>query len=220
MKDDRQKYMPDVEKVLREHDPATFDERQRKALTRAYQAGLIDRLTPQPDGRVSAPSPWATAGAEAAAGEIDKAALPSAMAPDATAPVEERPVTKRVGPVEAMKRRWPQSWKLVLGFALVGLSMAPLSWWAGRSKGVQPAAAGSTGAGVTTMSAATGAVPEDSAPLMEVAAPQVATPPSASASVAPPAPASTVADAGVASPRRPPVHPPASPRPIATDILP
>jgi hypothetical protein len=119
MKHDRSKYMPDVGKVLQETDPATFDERQRKALEKVREAGLIERLTPEPAARVSAPSPWAAKGdsADGASAEIDKAALPSAMGPVATR-AEEPQVTTVAKPKTAV-RRWPVSWKVMAGGALL-----------------------------------------------------------------------------------------------------
>src|SRR5262245_25022036 len=104
MKDDLNKYDPDVRKVLAESTPERIKERWRKAVEKLVDAGLIDRVTPPPEGhpeaeppegatpgadtRASAPSPWAAG----AGSEIDKGELPSAMAP--AAPPEERPVTK------------------------------------------------------------------------------------------------------------------------------
>ena len=89
MKNDRPKYMPDVAKVLRENEPTAFAERERNALAKLREEGIIERFTPAPGARVSAPSPWAKDGADGAGAAIDKAELPSAMAPA----VEERPVT-------------------------------------------------------------------------------------------------------------------------------
>jgi cytoskeletal protein RodZ len=82
---------PDVDRILEEYDPATFEQRQRKALAKVHEAGLIERLTPEPAGR-----PGARA---------------SAMGP--AAPAEERPVTKPARP--AARRRWPATWVVVLG---------------------------------------------------------------------------------------------------------
>jgi hypothetical protein len=107
MNNDRPKYVPDVAKVLRDNEPAAFDERERQALTKLRQEGLIDRLTPEPASRVSAPSPWGKKGASA---EIDAAALPSAMMPAA----DVQPVTKPVA-ARGEKRRWPGTWIVVGG---------------------------------------------------------------------------------------------------------
>src|SRR5262249_8124773 len=63
-------------------------------------------------------------------GEVDKAELPSALMPagaGAGAPAEERPVTKGVGPVQAMRQQWSQSWKLVGAAALVALGAPVLA---------------------------------------------------------------------------------------------
>jgi hypothetical protein len=139
MKNDRPKYMPDVAKILRENEPAAFEARQRKALAKVYEAGLIERLTPEPVARPSGPSPWAKEGAGAGA-EIDAAALPSAMMPAASlAPAEERPVTKAARPVVWV---WPATWKLVAGCALLAVAMPLLVVLAGRSKETSGQAAG------------------------------------------------------------------------------
>jgi hypothetical protein len=134
MKNDRPKYMPDVAKILRDNEPAAFEARQRKALAKVYAAGLIDRLTPEPVARVSAPSPWAKDEASAGA-EIDAGALPSATMPAA----EERPVTKAA---ERTVRTWPATWKLIAGCALLAVAMPVLVLMAGRSKEPNGQAAG------------------------------------------------------------------------------
>ena len=90
----REKYMPDVAKILKDYDPATFDERQRKALRRAWAAGLLDRLTPEPTPRT--PRPRANGGEGAA--ELDKGALDKGP----VTPPEERPMKTRL---EATPRR-------------------------------------------------------------------------------------------------------------------
>src|ERR1700679_4029736 len=114
MKNDRPKYMPDVEKVLKDCDPATFDVRQRKALAKVRAAGLIERLTPAPAPKGSATSPGAKDGASV---ELDAAALPSAMGP-----AEERPVTKPARP--PVERKWPEGWVVVGGCLAFMLTVA------------------------------------------------------------------------------------------------
>jgi hypothetical protein len=116
MTHERPKYMPDVAKVLRDNQPAAFAERERNALAKLREEGLIERFTPEPTARVSAPSPWAAKDGGAGA-EIDKAALPSAMGPVATR-AEEPQVTTVAKPETAM-RRWPVSWKVMAGGALL-----------------------------------------------------------------------------------------------------
>jgi hypothetical protein len=160
----RPKYMPDVQKVLRDCEPEVLEARTRKAIQKVYEAGLIDRLTPEPAPdrarRESAPSPWAKDGSDASAGGIDKEALPSAMVPAPSPPAEERPVTKRVGPVEAMQRRWPQSWKLVGAAGLVAVMAAPVTLavlaWRTREPVAKVAAASAAPAVVTEVPSVTG----------------------------------------------------------------
>jgi hypothetical protein len=110
--------MPDVAKVIQNCDPAALEERQRKALAKVYEAGLIERLTPEPtpspgshddaEPPSAAPSPWVVSDTAA---ELDKTALPSALAPSA---VVDEPVTKAASP-EMPRRRWPATWIVVLG---------------------------------------------------------------------------------------------------------
>jgi hypothetical protein len=116
MTHERPKYMPDVAKVLRDNQPAAFAERERNALAKLREEGLIERFTPEPTARVSAPSPWAKDSADGAGAKIDKAALPSANAP--VAPAEEPQVTTVAKPKTAV-RRWPVSWKVMAGGALL-----------------------------------------------------------------------------------------------------
>jgi hypothetical protein len=109
MKHDLRDYVPDVARVLKDYAPEAVKERRRKALE------LLERPTPPP-ARVSTPSPWVKAGGQA--GEIDKAALPSAMAPK----VEEQAAATAVVPAvrEAAARR---SWRVVAACATVGAMM-------------------------------------------------------------------------------------------------
>jgi hypothetical protein len=169
--------MPDVGKVLKDYDPATFDERQRKALAKVREAGLIDRLTPEPAGRVSAPSPWAKDAAEAEAG-LDGAALPSAMAP--AAPAEERPVTKRAAPPEGARRRWPATWIVVLGCIgfMLAVGLMSVVVMMGRSTDPKGQAGPGESAAVATAPSAPAAV---SASAVQAAAPSVTGVPSATA---------------------------------------
>jgi hypothetical protein len=122
MSRNRPKYMPDVAKLLQECDLENIEAQERKALTPLLEAGLIDRLTPEPVAAASAPSPWAKDASGAGGGEIDKAALPSAIRPMEAAPAEERPVTKRAGAGEAARQPLPKSWKLVGAAAVVAVA--------------------------------------------------------------------------------------------------
>jgi hypothetical protein len=205
MKHDRPKYMPDVAKVLRENEPAAFAERERQALAKLREEGLIERLTPEPAKRVSAPSPWAKDG-EGAGGEVDKAELPSAMMPAA----DERPVTK---PVEtsAAKQWWPPSWKVAVGVAVMtalafGLAVGVM---AGRAKEKATAAAASAIVVMPSASATEEVVPNATA-IPRPAATQTVAEPDAGAT---PSPVQS-------SPRPRPFHPPTIAPPVATDILP
>jgi hypothetical protein len=107
MKHDLRNYVPDVAKVLEESHPEAIEKRQRKAREKLREAGLLDRATPAPAARASAPSPWAKDGARPS---FDQEALPSALVP--AAPAEDRPVTKAAAPAV---KRWPATWILVLG---------------------------------------------------------------------------------------------------------
>jgi hypothetical protein len=202
MKRDLSKYMPDVEKVLAECDPATFDERQRKALAKAHEAGLIDRLTPEPlhvpepqpqrepepqpkpdaqhMARVSAPSPWAKGGTGAT---IDAAALPSATAPKAeadaapvAAPVKQQTPAKFAPKHVALA----VAGGLMVAAAAIGMPML-------MERRVQPQAEVMTAAAPAGAGAATGAPPS------------AATAPSAGVTAAPSA--SATASAAAAPPR-------------------
>jgi len=95
MKDE---YEPDIAALLREADPATRKANRRKAredAARPTPAGFFQR-------------------AESDLEAEESAALPSTRMPAA----EELPVGKGAGPEKA-RRRWPATWKLVGGFALV-----------------------------------------------------------------------------------------------------
>ena len=185
MEPKRPKYMPDVERVLRECEPEVLEARTREAARKAYEAGLIDRLTPEPVKRPSAPSPRAKGAADAAgAAEIDKEALPSAMAPAA----EERPVTKTAAPA----RGWPATWKLVAAFAAVAVVAPFLSLAISRSVPKTERAASTAGpstvaapsVATVVMRAATA-----TAALSASAAPSAAMPSASAAVSAPPLPA-------------------------------
>jgi hypothetical protein len=153
---------PDIDRILEEYDPATFEQRQRKALAKVQEAGLIERLTPEPTGRPSARA--------------------SAMGP--AAPAEERPVTKPARP--AAKRRWPATWIVVLGclgVMLTAMLAAVLVVTARAREAADKAAAMMSAAArvpaVTTAPLATAATAQPSAPVAAVPSAASIHPPSA-----------------------------------------
>jgi len=198
MKNDRPKYMPDVAKVLRENEPTAFAERERNALAKLREEGIIERFTPAPGARVSAPSPWAKEGAGA---EIDKTELPSAMAPVATG-AEEQPVTKAAA--SELAKAWKPSWKVVAGLASFVVTVALVSVIvlvgqmrdAARKAPAMPSATATEEVVPNAM-----AIPR---PVATAAEPDAGAVPS-------PVPS---------SPRPRLVHPPTIAPPVATDILP
>jgi len=126
MGDDLRKYMPRISTIMRETDPRKMEERHRAALQDpALQAAIAERADETPaTPRVSAPSPWAKPGA----GEIDKAALPSALMPAppaATAPEGERPVTKPAVAKAELRARALRRKKVLVGVGAVLVVAAP-----------------------------------------------------------------------------------------------
>jgi hypothetical protein len=178
MSKDRPHYAPDVAQTLRDADPATFEAQERKAVAKLVEAGLIDRLTPEPERRPSAPSPWAKgAGATTAPGIEKEALMPAA---------EERPVTKAA----ATPRAWPRTWKLVVIAGAVGLAAPFLSLAIMRSAERTEKAA-STAATATTSAApapSVTAVPGVTAVVMGAAPPGTAVPSATAGAPLAPAP--------------------------------
>lgn len=181
MKDDTDKYKPDVAKVLEEMDPARVLERRRQTLAKFY-GGENAREAEPAEARVSAPSPWGKGGASA---EVNKAALPSAMMPATDVP----PMTTPVGTRQA-RRRWPASWKVAGGLALVvaatfGLMVGVMAGRAKeRTKAAETASAGVVPSVTATVPTAS-AIPVRSATALPTAppAPALSVPPPSSATM-------------------------------------
>jgi hypothetical protein len=226
MKNERPRYMPDAAQVLKDCDPTTFDERQGKALERVRDAGLLERLTPEPAGRVSAPSPWAKDGG--GADGVDKAALPSARVPAAAStPAEERPVTKAAAPVKPA-RRWPVSWIVVMGCIGVGLTAMLTAVLVMLGRTTEPKASAPTESAMATVDAVPSAtvIPRTAATAKAPALPVAPSTPSATTIPAPSAPPrklpskvhappeephAAVPPAPVKAPQAPPSAPPEPP---------
>lgn len=212
MKDDTDKYKPDVARVLQEMDPARVLERRRETLAKFYGSEKEAEAEPA-EMRVSAPSPWSKGGAGA---EVDKAALPSAMMPAADVPPMTTPVETR-----RAKRRWSESWRVVGGLALVaavgvGLAVGVIAGRAKERAKVAEAMSAAVGTSAVVVPSAA-AVP--SAPATAI--------PALSATPVPSATAVSTSSAPHKQTGKPPIKlrephgdPPSAPAPTATPVEP